>query len=550
MQKIKSISEYFFLIFKFFLFKLKILYFKSNFYNKKISNNLPSKFDYKPSLHIINSLTSFNKKKIKIESYTLNSLWKLSSKNKSEFQNLHNFLWLTLLDIKTNKASAQTIIENWIDNNNDFDEETWKLDILSKRLIAWISNSNLTIDESSPKYKEKFILSITKQANHLSINIDSSEDDENKLICCSSLILVGLTFKNQNKHYKSSLSILQKFIKNNFDNSGFPKSRNPEELMICLKYLILIKEWIKESQNQIPDYLEEIIFNCGKSYSFLSKNLDKLPLFNGAPEIQNEEFEKYLNYLNYNFNDSSKEKSGYVIFKDKKIVFIMDIGNSPDFKYSKKYQSGCLSFEITSNQEKLICNLGFDINKNNKIKLLSRSTAAHSTLYLNNHSSCIFRTSHSFKINHENKLYKGLKIIKKKIVSEKDFENITVSHNGYQNRYGYIHERSIKFIKKEKIFLGIDNLIKNKKASNISYGIRFHIYPGIKIVKTQNFQSILLSLKNGEGWKFSCNNKEVLIEKGIYLGNKNKVTENENIYIPGMTNGENQIIEWRFEKIS
>ena len=198
MQKIKSISEYFFLIFKFFLFKLKIFYFKSNFYNKKISNNLPSKFDYKPGLHIINSLTSFNKKKIKIESYTLNSLWKLSSKNKSEFQNLHNFLWLTFLDIKTNKTSAQTIIENWIDNNNDFDEETWKLDILSKRLIAWISNSNLTIDESSPKYKEKFILSITKQANHLSINIDSSEDDENKLICCSSLILVGLTFKNQN----------------------------------------------------------------------------------------------------------------------------------------------------------------------------------------------------------------------------------------------------------------------------------------------------------------------------------------------------------------
>ena len=40
MQKIKSIGEYFFLIGKFFLSKLKIFYFKSNFYNKKISNNL------------------------------------------------------------------------------------------------------------------------------------------------------------------------------------------------------------------------------------------------------------------------------------------------------------------------------------------------------------------------------------------------------------------------------------------------------------------------------------------------------------------------------
>ena len=66
----------------------------------------------------------------------------------------------------------------------------------------------------------------------------------------------------------------------------------------------------------------------------------------------------------------------------------------------------------------------------------------------------------------------------------------------------------------------------------------------------KNSQSILLSLVNGEGWRFNCNNKEVLIEKGIYLGNKNKIIENENIYIMGMTNGKNQIIEWSFEKIS
>ena len=73
------------------------------------------------------------------------------------------------------------------------------------------------------KYREKFILNITKQTNHLSINIDSLEDDENKLACCSSLILVGLVFRNQYKHYKSGLSILQKFIKNNFDKFGISK---------------------------------------------------------------------------------------------------------------------------------------------------------------------------------------------------------------------------------------------------------------------------------------------------------------------------------------
>jgi len=228
----------------------------------------------------------------------------------------------------------------------------------------------------------------------------------------------------------------------------------------------------------------------------------------------------------------------------------MDIGSSPDIKFSRRYQSGCLSFELISNSEKLICNSGFGLEKNHKMKLLSRTTAAHSTLYLNNHSSCSFKKNYLFEFNKEEPLQRGLKILSKQIIFEKNFENIVASHNGYKNKYGYIHERSIKFIKKEKILMGKDSLIKNNNAINAFFGIRFHIYPGIKMVKTKNSQSILLSLNNGDGWKFNCLNHEIIIEKGIFFGNKHKVINNENIYISGMTNGENQVIEWSFEKIS
>ena len=228
----------------------------------------------------------------------------------------------------------------------------------------------------------------------------------------------------------------------------------------------------------------------------------------------------------------------------------MDVGNSPETKFSKKYQSGCLSFEITSNEEKFICNSGFVPEKSNKMQLLSRSTAAHSTLYLNNNSSCSFKKIYLFESNKEKLLQKGLKILDKKIVLEKNLENIIASHNGYEKKYGYIHERSIQFMKKEKIILGIDNLIKNKRAENVPFGIRFHIYPGIKIAKTKNSKTILLSLINGDGWKFICLDHKLTIEKGIYLGNKNKVKDNENIFIYGMTNKENQTIKWSFEKVS
>ena len=60
--------------------------------------------------------------------------------------------------------------------------------------------------------------------------------------------------------------LLQKIIKMSFDNEGFPKSRNIRQLVFYIKYFVLIREWLKESQNEIPEYLNEIIFYLGQSY--------------------------------------------------------------------------------------------------------------------------------------------------------------------------------------------------------------------------------------------------------------------------------------------
>jgi len=541
MLKIKSISEYFFSTFNLSLDKLRNSYFKTSFYNQKISKNIPSKYAYKPSPHIINCLVSFKKKKIKIENLHLNSIWKIDSNNQLEFNNLHNFLWLNTLDIKTSKVVTQNIIEDWIENNFNFNEQTWKTEILSKRIIAWISNTNLTLESSNPSYKERFNLCIIKQINHLFNNINNEKNYENKIIGCASLVLIGLIFNDYKKFKEAGLEILKKIIKINFDYNGFPKSRNLEEITECLKYLILIREWIKESQNPMAEFLDETIYNLGISYNFINKNFSHLPLFNGSLSTSNEEFKIYLANAGYSFKHNFNERAGYYITKSKKISFIMDIGNSAEKKFSTKYQAGCLSFEIVSGGNKLICNSGFIYKKNNRLSELCKFTAAHSTLYLDNHSSCTLNKSN---------VKEGLKIFSKKINIEKDFDHVIASHNGYQKKYGYLHEREIKFFRKKNLFIGRDSLIANKKSRKVYFGIRFHVSPETKMVKTQDATTVLLSIQNGEGWKFTCHDYELMIEKGIYLGNKNKPNENENIFISGIVEQKDLSINWTLEKIS
>ena len=59
---------------------------------------------------------------------------------------------------------------------------------------------------------------------------------------------------------------------------------------------------------------------------------------------------------------------------------------------------------------------------------------------------------------------------------------------------------------------------------------------------------MLIELENS-GWKFSANNHLIDVESGLYFGNKNSFVENQNIFISGTTQKEDQVISWIIEKI-
>ena len=195
---------------------------------------------------------------------------------------------------------------------------------------------------------------------------------------------------NKRKLLNIGLNLLKKIIKISFFDYGFPKSRNIRQLNFYLKYFVLIREWLKESQSEIPEYIDENIYHLGQAYAFIWKNNKKDFLFNGNHEGNNADFENYLKRYGYNFKYQTNELGGYVILNDKKTVIAMDVGSTPEKKFSSNYQAGSLSFEIISNGKKLICNSGYFQDFKNKLNKLSKSTAIHSTLILNDTSSCKF----------------------------------------------------------------------------------------------------------------------------------------------------------------
>ena len=190
----------------------------------------------------------------------------------------------------------------------------------------------------------------------------------------------GIVFKEYEENFRLGIKELDKFINNYFDEDGFPLSRNPNDLIHFTKYMLLLSKSIKDAQQHVPDFLDEIIRKNLICIKLIKTPNDQIPFFNGGYENNLNNLDNYLDELKVNKKDKKNSLGGIFLAKSKQQVLFFDIGGPPSKSYSKNYQSGPLSFEYFLDGAKIITNCGFGKNISQKAELISRLTASQSTL--------------------------------------------------------------------------------------------------------------------------------------------------------------------------
>ncbi len=549
MPDFKNVYLYFLSLKKIASKSIVQLFFSTNFYNKLLISKNPSRFFFYPNPYLLSPLLSHKNFLFKISESDVENFWSEDLKNK-EKKNIHNFLWLNLIDRKTKVRVVQQILEYWILKYGNYGKDIWNENIISKRIISWISNGEMILNNSQKDFERKFFHCLIKQVNFIKKNLKTFSHDTTKISSVSAVILSGLVFKEYFNNYSVGLKELKKIIDVYFDKDGFPKNRNSENLITFLQYFVLVKEWIKNGQETIPDYLEKIIdknLTCLNSFNNSSK---KLPLFNGSTEKNLENFMEYLNKLNYRFEKNLSSVGKIQIIKNRKATLYFDSGEPPIYHLSKDYQSGPLSFEYFNESDKIITNCGYGRKISKKTRLISKFTSAQSTLCLDNTSVVKFKKNALINSVYGSTISSSFKIFDVK--RDEDKTNITISatHNAYLKKFGYLHKRTIKFLKKNNSIAGDDFLIKkSNKNSSFDFSIRFHIYPGINVVQTVSGKNILLQINKKKSLVFSANSETIKVEKSLFLGG-NKILNSQCIVIYGNTKNQDANVQWELKKAS
>ena len=141
---------------------------------------------------------------------------------------------------------------------------------------------------------------------------------------------------------------------------------------------------------------------------------------------------------------SAAPHSGYQRIEAAGTVLLMDTGKPPPIALSQEAHAGCLSFELSSKNQRIIINCGIPATNRETWRQVARATAAHSTVTFNDTSSCRFLESGRFR-----RLMFGAPIIggprDVKVTRDDRPESVLLhaSHDGYADRYHVIHHRTL-----------------------------------------------------------------------------------------------------------
>ena len=236
---LKSVYFYF-IAYQITLIKFfKKLYFSSKNYNKSLESKTPQQVYYSPNPFLLSIITSYNKQSFKISDVDPNIFW-LGNKKKDADQ-MHNFFWLNLIDRKTDHKKLKKIIYVWMLKNSKYRKGIWETSTLSARIISWILNIDIILNNSTFDFRKAFLDCIISQTNHLKKNIRFEKNLNKKIEILTAITLTGLVFKEYEENYDIGIKELEAIVKVFFDNNGFPLSRNPYDLVFFYKNFILCR---------------------------------------------------------------------------------------------------------------------------------------------------------------------------------------------------------------------------------------------------------------------------------------------------------------------
>ena len=463
---------------------------------------------------------------------------------------LHGYAWLGPLAGAGGEAArnlATDLIAQWIKRHGRYSEPAWSPHVTARRLMNIFSHEKLVIANSEPTWRSKLFVSLREQARMLERIAAEAPDGLPRLEAAVALALSGICIDDSPARLESGLGRLEVEIERQILPDGGHADRSPEDLLQAYHYLTMVMDALVAAELEPPHSLRNARDRMAPMLRFFRHGDGMLALFQGGREGDPRMVASLLARDDVRGQPFGHARhSGYQRFAAARTVILLDCGRVPDGAFADQAHAGCLAFEMSSGQHRLVVNCGADGRRGWDTAL--RVTAAHSTLTLADRSSAQILSPGLGRDLLGPRLVGGPHQPFSRRSETAQGWVVEASHDAYVAEFGLRHERKITLTPQGTMVTGADRLVPvTARRGALDFTVRFHIHPEVRTSRLEG-GGILLKLPNGEGWRFRSGGGELTVEESIYLGSET-VRRTEQLVVTGQVRDTPVEAAWVFEQI-
>jgi uncharacterized heparinase superfamily protein len=468
---------------------------------------------------------------------------------------LNGFGWLRHLraaDTALARANARALVDDFLSSAEKPNGSTaWEPRVVVRRTFSFLAQSPLILEGADRGFYRRFMRSLARAQLFLERQTTAGlASGEERLFVAIALAELGLCMQVNGSFQRRSTRRLAEELARQIRPDGGHISRNPDAVIRLLLDLLPLRQAYAARAVPPPPQLLNAIDRMLPMLRMLRHGDGTLALFNGMGVTEPDTLATVLAY------DDPRAKalinaphSGYQRVEAGTSLLIIDAGAPPPAEYSTLAHAGCLSFEFSVGAQRLVVNCGASDANRNGARRAARLTAAHSTLVVDDTSSCRIAGRNGLEKWLSDEILSGPRQVKVERQNLPMKIRLLLSHDGYRGRFGLIHERRLTLSTDGTRLEGEDRLkpTSAKHGKTYPYALRFHIYPNVRLQSVLEGRAVLLELPDNSRWVFTAHDSHIEIEESIFFAAMDGPHPCEQIVVYSRTDQAAQIA-WGFRR--
>lgn len=455
-----------------------------------------------------------------------NSPFEVASPSPGWERALNSFGWLRHLraaDTALARANARALVTDFLDTSERPDGSiAWEPRVVVRRTLSFLSQSPIILDSADRAFYRRFMRALLRARQFLERKITAGLiGGEERLFAAIGLAELALCVQGSAHFQRRSTKLLADELERQVLPDGGHISRNPHMLIRLLLDLLPLRQAYAARAIPAPPQLLNAIDRMLPMLRLLRHGDGTLALFNGMGVTAPDVLATVLAY------DDVRAKalvnapySGYQRVESGTGVLIVDAGRPPPAEFSTSAHAGCLSFEFSIGTQRLIINCGAPDANRSAARGPARVTAAHSTLTVDDTSSCRFAAARGLEKWLDGEILSGPRDVAVERQNASMKTRLVMAHDGYRGRFGLIHERRLTVSADGLRLDGEDKLraasLKGETKAQ-PYALRFHVHPSVRLQRVIEGRAVLLLLPDATRWMFSTNEARIDVEESIFF---------------------------------